>query len=381
MLLHKAFKFRIYPTQAQCEALAIQFGHARFVYNHYRAICEDYYLDTGTRLSYRDCTDDLANRLKDEYPWLKEANSQVLQQSLKNLNAAYQNFFTGRAKYPRFKPKHGTQSIRYPQRFKVNDKCIYLPKVGWIRAIVHRPIEGKMKNCTVSKTKSGKYFASIQCEMEVEDSVPFPTSVGIDLGLATFATFSTGEKIDKPRYLHRSERRLKIRQRRLSRKRKGSHSRSRTRLRVAAQYEHIANQRRDFHHKLSRRLANTYGYIAFESLNIAGLLKNHNLAKAIADAGWSQFVTFTTYKAHWAGGGVLKVDQFFPSSRLCSNCGEKHHHLPLSVRSWVCLTCEVIHDRDVNAARNIWDQATAGAAESHALGDTSVQDRCSAREA
>jgi putative transposase len=381
----KAFKFRIYPNQAQREALSVQFGHARFVYNHYRAVREGYYLDTGTGLAYRDCADDLADILKVEHPWLKEADSQVLQQALKDLDRAYINFFAGRADYPNFKSKHDKQSIRYPQRFKVNGNKLYLPKVGWVKTVFHRPIEGAPKghpkNCTVSKTKTGKYFVSIQCEMEVEDPQPKPFQVGIDLGLKTFATLSTGEKFDKPKYLHRSERRLKIRQRRLSRKVKGSNSRDKARHRVAVQHERIANQRKDFHHKLSHRLASEYGCIAFESLNTNGMLKNHSLAKAIADAGWSQFVNLTAYKALWAGGGVRKVDRFFPSSKLCSDCGDKHHHLTLNVRQWVCLNCGVFHDRDENAAINILKQATVGATESYAAGDTRVQVRLSAPEA
>lgn len=370
MLVKKAFKFRIYPNQEQRAALAVQFGHARFVYNHYRRVREEYYQETHTGLTYRDCTDDLADILKVEHPWLREADAQVLQQALKDLDRAYVNFFEGRAGYPKFKSKHRKQSIRYPQRFKISDNKIYLPKVGWVKTIFHRTIEGKMKNCTVSKTKTGKYFVSIQCEMEVDDPQPKPVQVGIDLGLKTFATLSTGEKIDKPKYLHRSERRLKIRQRRLSRKVKGSHSRDKARHRVAVQHERIANQRRDFHHKLSRRLADEYGCIAFESLNTNGMLKNHSLAKAIADAGWYQFVTFTGYKALWAGGDVLKVDRFFPSSKLCSGCGEKNRSLTLNVRQWVCLKCGVVHDRDENAAINILKQATVGATESYAGGDT-----------
>jgi putative transposase len=146
-------------------------------------------------------------------------------------------------------------------------------------------------------------------------------------------------------------------------------------------HEKVANQRKDFHHKLSRRLADEYGLLVFESLNVSGMLKNHRLAKAITDAGWSQFVTFTAYKALWTGGDVLKVDRFFPSSKLCSDCGEKHHHLTLNVRRWVCLNCGCIHDRDENAAINILNQATVGATESHATGVTTVQSRRSALEA
>jgi putative transposase len=188
------------------------------------------------------------------------------------------------------------------------------------------------------------------------------------LGLTTFATLSTGEKIEKPKYLHRSQRRLAIRQRRLSRKKKGSKHRNAVRLPVAKLHERVANQRKDYQHKLSRTLVDRFGSISFESLNIAGMVKNHSLAKAISDAAWGQFVGFCEYKAAWANSQVLRVDRFFPSSKLCSDCGEKHKNLTLNVRQWVCVACGVIHDRDTNAAINILNQTTLGARESHATG-------------
>lgn len=371
MVIRKAFKFRIYPNKNQQADLARQFGHARFVYNHYRAVREGFYLDSGTGLTYADCTSDMSEFLKVEYPWLKEADSQALQQSLKDLDRAYQNFFAGRADYPSFHSKYGQQSIRYPQRFRVNGKRVYLPKVGWVKCVFHRPIEGEMKNCTVTKTKSGRYFVSIQCELEIEASAPIAESVGIDLGLTTFAALSTGEKIDKPKFLHRSQRRLVIRQRRLSRKRKGSKNRNQARLDVAKIHERVANQRKDFQHKLSRALVDRFGLISFESLNVSGMLKNHHLAKSISDAAWSQFVGFCAYKSDWSGGQILRVDRFFPSSKLCSDCGHKNKSLTLNIRQWVCLNCGVIHDRDTNAAINILNQTMAGAAKSHATGDMS----------
>ncbi|MCX6045942.1 MAG: RNA-guided endonuclease TnpB family protein [Chloroflexi bacterium] len=331
MIVQKAFKFRIYPNhsqQAERGALwAKQFGAVRFVYNHYRAVREGYYLDTGSGLNYNDCAMDLADILKVDYPWLKEADSQTLQQALKDLDRAYKNFFEGRADYPHFHSKHDKQSIRYPQRFKVKDKRVYLPKVGWVKCVFHRAIEGAMKNCTVSKTKSGRYFVSIQVEIETEDPTPKAEAIGIDLGLTTFVTLSNEDKRAKPQHLCRSERRLQIRQRRLSRKVKCSKGRQKARLSVAKLHEHIANQRRDFQHKLSSELVSKYGSISFESLNIAGMVKNHRLAKAIADATWHQFVLFCAYKARWSGGQVWRVDRFFPSSQLCSDCGHKHKNL------------------------------------------------------
>ena len=379
-MIRKAFKFRIYPDSEQKDKLSVQFGCARFVYNHYRRVREEFYQETGTGLGYNDCATDLTERLKVDYPWLKDADSQAIQQALMDLDKAYKNFFEGRADYPNFKRKHGKQSVRYPQRFKVEGEYVYLPKVGWVKTVLHRKIEGKMKNCTVSKTKTGKFFVAIQCEVEYTQPEQNPNKVGIDLGLTTFATFSTGEKIEKPKHLHASERRLKIRQRRLSRKVKGSSSRGKARFVVAATHEKIANQRKDFHHKLSRTIVDNFGVIAFESLNVAGMMKNHNLAKAIADAGWNQFVNFVEYKAGWDGREVLRVDRFFPSSKLCSDCGTKHKSLTLNIRQWVCTECGVIHDRDENAAINILKQTTGGAPESYAVGDTSKLVKPSATE-
>jgi putative transposase len=388
-MIKQAFKFRIYPDSEQQAELDKQFGYSRFVYNHYRAARAEYYFETGTGLNYNDCAQDLTDRLKEDHPWLKQADSQVLQQALKDLDKAYENFFRmvkegalpkpgkkprkdGMPKgYPTFWKKHDNQSIRYPQRFKLDGNSIYLPKVGWVKIVLHRPIEGKMKNCTVSKTKTGKYFISIQCEVEPIAPEQKPSKVGIDLGLTTFATFSTGEKIEKPKHFHASERRLKIRQRRVSRKVKGGNSRGKARLVLAAIHEKSTNQRKDFHHKLSRTIVDNFGVIAFENLNIGGMMKNHSLAKAIADAGWNQFVNFVEYKASWDGRAVLKVDRCFPSSKLCSDCGEKNQSLTLNIRQWVCTECGVIHHRDENAAINILNESTRGARESHAVGDTS----------
>jgi putative transposase len=266
------FKYRIYPNQVQQQALAVQFGHSRFVYNLYLAVRRDYYAATGNSSSYNRCANDLTQLKKEpEHSWLKEADSQVLQQSLKDLDAAYGRLFKGLGGYPKFKSRHQKQSIRYPQRFKLNGHTIYLPKVGWVKIVLHRDIRGKMKSCTVSKTKTGKYFVSILCQWEDEQPDSLAESVGIDLGISHFAILSNGEKIDNPGHLKRSERRLKIRQRRLSRKQKGANNRSQARHRVAATHERVANQRRDFHHKVSRELAGRFGYIALESLNVSGL--------------------------------------------------------------------------------------------------------------
>lgn len=353
MLIRKAFKFLIYPNTKQQEKLTVQFGCARFVYNHYRRVREEYYQETSSGLNYNDCATDLSEVLKAEKDFLGQADSQVLQQTLMDLQKAYENFFKGLADYPKFKRKHDKQSIRYPQRFKVTDKAIYLPKVGWVKCVFHRAIEGAMKNCTVSRTKTGKYFVSIQCELDMEEAEPRDRSVGVDLGLKHFAVLSTGEKIDNPKHLKKSERRLKIRQRRLSRKCKGSQSRAKQRQQVALIHERIANQRKDFHHKLSRYLVNNFDCIGLETLNVKGMVKNKNLAKSISDVGWSQFVSFVEYKAGWDNAEIVRHDRFFASSKTCSDCGVINQSLVLSERMWVCASCGAVHDRDTNAAINL----------------------------
>lgn len=385
MKINAGFKYRIYPNQVQQQALAVQFGHSRFVYNLYLAVRRDYYAATGKNSSYNTCANDLTQLKKEpEHSWLKEADSQVLQQSLKDLDAAYGRLFKGLGGYPKFKSRHHKQSIRYPQRFKLNGNTIYLPKVGWVKIVLHRDIRGQMKSCTVSKTKTGKYFVSILCEWEHEQPDSLPESVGIDLGISHFAILSNGEKIDKPRHLKRSERRLKIRQRRLSRKQKGSNNRSRARHCVAATHERVANQRRDFHHKVSRELAGRFGYIGLESLNVSGMLQNHKLAKAISDVGWSQFVGFLKYKQDWIGGVVDQIDRWFPSSKTCSACGSINPTLKLSDREWCCECCGALHDRDTNAGINILNHSlhtnTVGATEIYAREIRPVV-RQSAREA
>ena len=360
MLIKKAFKFRIYPNKEQQARLAVQFGHARFVYNWGLALRKTHYQETSQGLSTFDCNTRLTElKRQPETAWLREADSQVLQQKLQDLNSAYVNFFEKRAGYPTFKSKKSKQSIRYPQRFKVNGNRIYLPKVGWVKVVIHRPIEGEMKNCTVTRTKSGQYYVSIQCEVEIDEPACEGGEIGIDLGLVDFATLSNSalsdasEPIPNPRYLRKSEKRLKRLQRRLSRCEKGSKGYEKVRLLLARQHEKVANQRKDFQHKQSKSLVVEYGLLCFENLNVAGMLKNHRVAKSIADAGWGQFVRQCSYKGEWYGCGIQKVGRFFPSSKLCSECGEIHQTLKLSERKWICVGCGTIHHRDHNASINI----------------------------
>lgn len=286
MLIRQAYRFRAYPTTEQRRKLAVQFGHARWLYNWALARRQEHYAATKTTLSYYDLKKE-ATALKSSpaHLWLKDADSQVLQAKVEDLERAYKNFFEGRARFSRFKSKKDRQSIRYPQRFAFKDRRIYLPKVGWVPCVVHRQMEGAPKNVTVSKTPSGSYYVSVQCESEIEERVHPGPAVGVDVGLKDLAVLSTGEKIPHPMHLRRAEKRLAHLQKNLARKQKGSRNREKGRRAVARQHERVANQRKDTLHKLSDRLTREFGTIRMENLNIRGLLTNRQLAKGIADSG------------------------------------------------------------------------------------------------
>ena len=286
------------------------------------------------------------------------------------MDRAFRNFFDGRAGYPRFKSRRAKQAIRYPQRVRLDleAKRTYLPKVGWVKTVFHRPMEGKVKNVTVSRTKSGRYYASFQVEVEIAEPVSRGEMVGIDLGLKHFVVLSDGRKIANPGNLIQAEGRLRRLQRQLSRKQKGSQGWEKQRLKVACQYEQVANRRADFQHKLSRSLVDEYGYLALEDLHIKGMIKNRRLAKHISDAGWGQFVRMLSYKGEWYGCQVKSCDRWYPSSKICSVCEAKMVSMPLYIREWQCPICRSYHDRDQNAAINILIQTTVGTTGSNAGG-------------
>jgi putative transposase len=359
MIIRKGFKFRLYPNQEQEDLLAVQFGHKRYIYNWGIDQSRERYP------GYSTLADQLPGmKRRAETAWLKAAHSQVLQQALIDLNKAFVNFFEKRAGYPRFKGKRARQSIRYPQPeadwISADQRRIYLPKVGWVKVTIHRPLEGVMKSVTVSRAKSGRYFVSIQVEMEIAEPKRIGGRVGIDLGVRDFISLSTGEKVEVLQHYRKAERKRRRLARQLSRKKKGSRNREKARHRLACLDERIANQRRDFHHKLSRQLVEENQFIGMEDLNVRGMMANHRLAKSIGDAGWSAFAEMLEYKGEWYGCQVVKIDRWYPSSRTCSECGMILESLALSVREWQCPECGCEHDRDVNAAINILKQATVG---------------------
>jgi putative transposase len=355
--MRNVVKVRIYPTFEQQVALSKAFGCARWWWNYALNLNNETYKATGKGLSRQGYNDRLPN-LKKEFPWLAECYSQVLQSVSLNLSQAFINFFEGRAQYPNFKSKHGKQSIHYPQHVKRLDGAIKLPKIGEVKAKIHRIFDGNLKTVTVTMSKTGKYYASLL----FDDGLPEPEisgqgkAIGVDVGLTHFAITSDGSKFDNPKPLKKREKNLKRKQQKLSRKQKGSKRRAKARRIVAQVHERIANTRKDFQHKLSRKLVNENQVVIVENLAVKNMVKNHNLAKAISDCGWSEFTRQLKYKAEKDGKTYLEIGRFFPSSKTCHVCLTQVDSLPLDVRSWECPNCQTKHDRNVNAAINIRDE-------------------------
>ena len=361
----KAVKVRLYPTTEQEIALAKSFGCARWYYNYALNACIQHYEETGKSLKLSVYKAYLP-QLKVEHPWLKEdCYSAVLQCVAINLNRAYTNFFEGRAKFPRFKSKHHKQSIQYPQNVKVVGDCLEIPKIGVVKAVFHRPVEGKVKTVTISKTPTDKYFASILCvrvaspQGEVENSgsqCKSDKTLGIDLGLKDFAIVHDGNEVTKysnPKHLKRHERNLARKQKKFARKVKGSHSRNKYKKLVAKVHERVSNSRQDFLHKLSRKLVDESQVIIVENLNVKGMVRNRKLSKSISDVGWGIFINFLDYKLKRKEGQLVEIGRFFPSSKTCSICDHVVDELTLDIREWDCPKCNTHHHRDGNAALNI----------------------------
>ena len=361
MKINFSYKFRLYPNQEQEKFLSRQCGACRFVFNHFLRQRIDFYAANkdgyGKKgLNFFDTSRILTElKAQPEHSWLGESIAQALQQSLADLDRAYNNFFGRRAKFPRFKRKRDSrQSFRLPQRFCVEGNHISIPKTTPIRVVVHRPIQGTMRNATISRTATGKWFVSIMCETEVPDPIScVGKEIGIDLGLKSFLATSDGEKVEHPKHFLKAESRLVKLQRRMSRRKKGSNSREKAQKAVAIQHEKVANRRADFLHKLSRGLVDENQVIHAESLNVKGMMSNHRLAKHISDSGWSEFLYQLGYKCVWSRKQLVLADRFFPSSKRCHKCGWINQDLKLSDRKWRCLECGSAHDRDFNAAINI----------------------------
>lgn len=355
--MFKAFKYRIYPTDEQKVLMEKHFGCVRLIYNLGLSAKQMAYSGNKKNVSRIKLQEQLID-LKNEFDWMKEVNSQSLQSSLKNLDTAFVMFFKKISRYPQFKSKRDKQSFQCPQFVTLEDNKLFLPKFKEpIEILLHRKFKGKIKTVTISKAPSGKYFASIlvdtSTEVPTKKLVTENTAVGIDLGIKTFVVISDGTSFEKPKHLHDSIYRLKYLQRQLSRKKKGSKRYEKFCRRIAKLHEKIANQRKDFLHKVSYAITKQYDTICMEDLKVRNMMKNHKLAQAIGDCGWGYFKEFVKYKSEWNGKNFLQINPFAPSSKTCSVCGQLNKHLTLADREWICESCGTHHDRDKNASINI----------------------------
>lgn len=354
----KAYKYRLYPTKEQEMYFSKCFGCVRFIYNKMLNDKIEYYKNNNKMLNNTPA------QYKKEYQWLKEVDSLALANAQMNLDKAYKNFFRDKSVgFPKFKSKknnhysYTTNNNQKTQTIKIIDnKYIKLPKLkSTVRIKLHKqiPKDGIIKSATISKNPSNKYYISILVEQEIKQLPKSEFAVGIDLGLTDFAITSDGVKYSNPKWLRKQENKIKKLQRELSRKKKGSKNKTKARIKLAKAYEKITNQRKDFLHKLSSELINENQVICLEDIQVKNMLQNHKLAKAISEVSWYEFRRQLEYKAKWYGRTIVIIDKYYPSSQICSNCGENTGKKSLDIREFDCSYCGKHHDRDINASINI----------------------------
>ena len=364
----KGYKYRIYPTEEQKELINKTFGCSRFVYNHFLAMKIGLYKTEQESLSYNKCSS-LLTELKKEREWLKEVDKFALQNSLKDLNTAYQNFFREIQKnntnqgFPKFKSKKNNYKS-YRTNFTNNNieldfdnNKIKLPKLKWIKCKMHREFTGKILSATISQVPSGKHFVSLNIECQHEELLETKNAIGLDLGISDLLITSNGKTFQNNKLIYKYEKKIAKLQRQLAKKQKRSKNFYKQRIKIAKLHEKITNIRIDNLHKISSQIVKENQFIFSEDLNIKGMVKNPNLAKSIHDVSWSELIRQLQYKSEWNNRIYHKVDRFYASSQICNNCNYKNEKTKnLSIREWACPKCGTYHNRDINASINILNQ-------------------------
>jgi len=371
VIQNKAYKIRVYPNEKQKQIIDNNIGSARFVFNYFLNVRIEKYKDNKESFGYNLCSAELTKLKKlDEYSWLKQSDSTSLQQSLKDLDLAYSKFFDGIKKgkdvgFPKFKSKRKAKlSYRVVMSINIINNTIKLPKLGIIKSSHNFNLSKieKINNATISKSRSGKYFVSLSCEVDVKVKHHTNKQVGVDLGIKELATLSDGVVINNPKYYRKYEKRLVKQQRKFSKMKAGSSNREKQRVKVTRLHEKISNCRVDYINKFTNQLVTNYDTIVIEDLNVSGMVKNHKLAKSISDASFSEIRRQLEYKCKWYGKELIIINRFFPSSKACSGCGNIKSDLKLSDREYVCEECVLSIDRDLNASINILTVGTTGLA-------------------